>query len=299
MYRLRGSNWGSQASSLANEALATFLSLTAAESSRSGFRVLDIGCGAGRDSIFFAKNGFEVIAVDISEVGLQNLRFEAEIQGVGDKITTICGNIQNIDLPGEFDIIFSNYCFHFFKPKDRYAIIKKIQRHTKAGGINYILALSDLNEEIVGSIHDYSYLSFSELRRNYQHWNVIEDYEGHSSAKQGPDKIYNHMISLIGAQNQPRVRTLYRPAVNNLFFGSLFGLLSFLLCTLGYNPSSDHLLAKIWPAAIFQPFASACLGGFGVIMGVLSSSAVVVSFSSVYQSLAFLPANLIQALIPA
>ena len=45
---------------------------------RQGFRsVLDLGCGLGRHSILFARYGFKVTAVDISEYAVQRVR-EAE-----------------------------------------------------------------------------------------------------------------------------------------------------------------------------------------------------------------------------
>ena len=34
-------------------------------------RLLDIGCGEGRNAVFFARNGYEVHALDISERGLE------------------------------------------------------------------------------------------------------------------------------------------------------------------------------------------------------------------------------------
>jgi 2-polyprenyl-3-methyl-5-hydroxy-6-metoxy-1,4-benzoquinol methylase len=35
-----------------------------------GARVLDVGCGEGRDSVFFAERGFDVTGVDIARSGL-------------------------------------------------------------------------------------------------------------------------------------------------------------------------------------------------------------------------------------
>ncbi|CAA6811287.1 MAG: Tellurite resistance protein-related protein [uncultured Sulfurovum sp.] len=39
-----------------------------------GKQVLDIACGKGRNSIFLAKEGFEVDALDISEVAIESLK---------------------------------------------------------------------------------------------------------------------------------------------------------------------------------------------------------------------------------
>jgi len=47
-----------------------------------GKRALDIACGEGRNSIFLAQNGFEVTALDISDVGLAKAVRQAEENGV-------------------------------------------------------------------------------------------------------------------------------------------------------------------------------------------------------------------------
>lgn len=48
----------------------------------TGKRALDIACGEGRNSIFLAKNGFEVTAVDISDLGLDKAARWAEKEAV-------------------------------------------------------------------------------------------------------------------------------------------------------------------------------------------------------------------------
>src|SRR5215510_10032146 len=39
-----------------------------------GGRVLDLGCGEGRDSVFFASRGFEVTGLDVSVAGIAKAR---------------------------------------------------------------------------------------------------------------------------------------------------------------------------------------------------------------------------------
>jgi 2-polyprenyl-3-methyl-5-hydroxy-6-metoxy-1,4-benzoquinol methylase len=36
-------------------------------------RILELGCGQGRDTIFFATNGLEVHAIDSSKVAIENI----------------------------------------------------------------------------------------------------------------------------------------------------------------------------------------------------------------------------------
>ena len=34
------------------------------------YKVIDIGCGEGKDAVFLARNGYDVTAFDVSEQGL-------------------------------------------------------------------------------------------------------------------------------------------------------------------------------------------------------------------------------------
>lgn len=45
-------------------------------------RALDVACGAGRNSLYLAENGWRVDALDISPVGLERARQNAAAQGV-------------------------------------------------------------------------------------------------------------------------------------------------------------------------------------------------------------------------
>ena len=49
---------------------------------RPGDYVLDLGCGEGRDSVFFAERGAVVFGVDPSEAGLAKARRLAQARGV-------------------------------------------------------------------------------------------------------------------------------------------------------------------------------------------------------------------------
>ena len=52
---------------------------------KKGSVLIDLGCGNGRDSLFFAENGLNVIAIDMSEAAITKLR-KTCIGGGGGKI---------------------------------------------------------------------------------------------------------------------------------------------------------------------------------------------------------------------
>lgn len=46
---------------------------------KPGYRILDLGCGSGRDSKYFAKKGYDVVAADPSPVICAQTRRTANV----------------------------------------------------------------------------------------------------------------------------------------------------------------------------------------------------------------------------
>lgn len=49
-------------------------------------KLLDIGCGEGKDAVFFARNGYDVTAFDITDAGISKTKRLAEKTGVRELI---------------------------------------------------------------------------------------------------------------------------------------------------------------------------------------------------------------------
>ncbi len=73
--------------------------------------LLDLGCGEGRNAVYFAKHGFEVFGLDASEPGLRKTIAYAEEAGV--KVETMLADITNLELEGVYDVIFSTGVIHY------------------------------------------------------------------------------------------------------------------------------------------------------------------------------------------
>jgi SAM-dependent methyltransferase len=66
----------------------------------TGKKALDIGAGNGRNSVFLARCGFSVDAVDISEEGLR------QFAGVHPGLNLICADLDAFDIPpNRYDLI--------------------------------------------------------------------------------------------------------------------------------------------------------------------------------------------------
>jgi len=98
-----------------------------------GGRVLELGCGPGRNAICFAKQGYDVDAVDLSKEALQWGDERAKEQGV--RINFIFNNIFDLDIQkSKYDVIYDSGCFHHIAPHRRIDYVKLINKALKPGG---------------------------------------------------------------------------------------------------------------------------------------------------------------------
>lgn len=100
------------------------------------YKVLDIGCGEGKDAVFLAKNGYNVTAFDISETGIQKAKNLADIHGV--KVDFFKADIKDFRVETDYDIIFSSGVFHYIPLNLRQSVTNNLKEHTKIGGLNVI-----------------------------------------------------------------------------------------------------------------------------------------------------------------
>jgi SAM-dependent methyltransferase len=72
-------------------------------------RLVDLGCGAGRHAIRFARRGFDVVAVDLSRPMLETVRRKSDAEGLS--VLTVQANLCRLDcLPtGRFDLGLSMF----------------------------------------------------------------------------------------------------------------------------------------------------------------------------------------------
>jgi len=97
-----------------------------------GQSLLDLGCGMGEESIYFALLGARVTAIDISEKGIEIARNRAAHNGVADRVEARQMRADQTDFPdGSFDVIHGFGILHHIGLERG---LKEAKRLLKPGG---------------------------------------------------------------------------------------------------------------------------------------------------------------------
>jgi SAM-dependent methyltransferase len=115
---------------------------------RDGFKVLDLGCGNGRHSVFFAQRGCNVRALDISGYALTVAKRKVEAQGLWDRVEFHHGcALEGLpQVPEGFDLILDSYMScHILDGAERKALFKVVQRALSPTGlfVSFGISLQD------------------------------------------------------------------------------------------------------------------------------------------------------------
>ncbi|MBN2203822.1 MAG: class I SAM-dependent methyltransferase [Thermoleophilia bacterium] len=222
-YTRLGRRWGvgpSEVAVLAEERLATL--------GRRGplLRVLDLGCGYGRDAFHLRDRlGGSVVGVDSSAEAIDLAERRREELARDDEtfahgLRFVHARLEELDA-GWFDAVVSNGLYHLLEPAEREALTACVRRHLAPRGLLFLGTLSVHDPEhfgkgvvVAGEIDSFVgtvYLHFAgehELRDAFAFLEVRELYE-HEYIEPQTDGSVHHHVSwiLVGA----------RPAVGRAF----------------------------------------------------------------------------------
>ena len=99
-------------------------------------KVLDIGCGEGKDAVFMAEKGYDVTAFDLTENGIRKTIALAHKRGV--KVNAYVDDINTFETDEQYDIIFSTGTVQYIFDENKEAFFKKLEKITKPNGIVFI-----------------------------------------------------------------------------------------------------------------------------------------------------------------
>ena len=184
-YKKEGMYWGEKPTKAVSYALGHI---------KNGF-ALDLGSGEGKNSLFLAKEGFNVSAVDISKEGIKKLEKLSKEKNL--HIKTFNQNINNFGFDKNYDLIISIATLHFLSELEAKKIIYKMKENTSIRGIN---VMTVFNEENPSKKFPYLFKK-GELKKYYSDWEILSYKEIMTPLeKHGNGSLHRHGITVLVAR---------------------------------------------------------------------------------------------------
>lgn len=138
-------------------------------------KILDLGCGEGRNSLFLASQGHNVTAVDRSEAGIRKL--ESLALEAGYTIKTVVADIRNFDIDTYYHVIMSHGVIDYLENNEWRRLLSKIKDMTLPGGYNAYTCMIFNDEypalpEFTNSGFKFC-LAQNELGEFYKDWGIV------------------------------------------------------------------------------------------------------------------------------
>jgi len=106
-----------------------------------GMRVLDAGCGEGRNLVYLLREGFEVFATDTNPGAVQRLRRMSKALGRGLPTENFqVGPIERMPFPDQCaEVVICNAVLHFARDETHFrAMLSELWRVLKPGGMLFV-----------------------------------------------------------------------------------------------------------------------------------------------------------------
>ncbi|EMI16469.1 methyltransferase type 11 [Rhodopirellula maiorica SM1] len=105
---------------------------------RSG-KALDLGAGAGRDTVALAKAGYDVLAVDLSHRGLQRIEQRAKAAKTAGKVQTLAVDVREVLMPeNTYDAIVATTVLDHIPLRDAVMLWDRMAKSLTETGILYV-----------------------------------------------------------------------------------------------------------------------------------------------------------------
>lgn len=112
-----------------------------------GLSLLDLGCGNGRDSLLFEKNGLQVTAIDASDFIIEDLRKKYSNRN----INFICDDFvcSSVLYEQEYDYCYSRFSLHAINEIQELELLGNLYKCLKKGGY-FFIEVRSIRDEIYG-----------------------------------------------------------------------------------------------------------------------------------------------------
>lgn len=115
-----------------------------------GMRVLDAGCGTGRNLVYLLRSGFPVFSVDESDAAIaQTRRLAAALAPHLPENNFRAEPVERMSFAdADFDVVLSSAVLHFARDEEQWSsMVKEMWRVLKPGGIFFARLASSIGME--------------------------------------------------------------------------------------------------------------------------------------------------------
>lgn len=119
-------------------------------------RILELGCGPGRDATFFARQGLHVTALDYASTAVETVNAGAVRLGLADRLTAIRHDLRS-PMPldcGAFDACYSHMALCMeLRDAELVRLFAEIRRVLKPGGLHFYTVRTTEDPDYRSGIH--------------------------------------------------------------------------------------------------------------------------------------------------
>ena len=113
----------------------------------SGKKLIELGCGNGRDAMFLANNNISVVAIDQSESSINNLKQSVSNNNIECVVDDF---IKTKLLKREsFDYIYSRFTLHSISEEQEEKLLKRVYEGLKKDGL-FLVEARSIKDDIFG-----------------------------------------------------------------------------------------------------------------------------------------------------
>ena len=152
-------------------------------------KILDFGCGSGRDSLYFKNKGYDVTAIDGSK---EMCKLASDYTGLDVK----CMDFKDFSDIEIYDGIWACATLLHLNNKELLLVLKKLRDALKDSGYMFIALKNGKGEEETREGRYYNYLEFNDVEKLVEEvkMDIVEVYMSRSVNNPNEEKYWNNFI---------------------------------------------------------------------------------------------------------
>lgn len=149
-------------------------------------KILDVGCGDGRHSLYLAGLGFQVDAFDISQNAINKINYLKELSGLNIN-TYVCDALE-FEFKHKYDLIIVHGVLQFIEREKQPEILELLKEWTNVNGYHIVALFTD-EEPVPEDLKDVMVGVFKneEIKDYYNEWEIkmFESYKFNDEHENG------------------------------------------------------------------------------------------------------------------